>query len=329
MDSNSKYQNNSLNNNSSSSKENNSDDFGVLLISHGSSLPYASNTFDEILNKYIDSTGHNTEIGYMKVAEPSISQAISKLNEKKNISKIIAMPVFLAQGIHTNIDIPIILGLNPLETDPRCPNGNYPDDHYLSNLDSIDFDGDINLIDCIGPDSTIIDIIKKRIDSSLKSSKLEIESEKTGILLVSHGSRLNYNREFITDVFNQYRKNVNFAVGQGFMELMGPTIPQAINELNKNNDLERLIVVPVFIAPGVHTTHDIPKILGLIDENSSKTHSHTHHHPDNHSHSHNHSHEHVLEKIEFEGEILYADPIGSDSLLIDIIKERINNELTN
>ena len=39
------------------------------------------------------------------------------------------------------------------------------------------------------------------------------------------------------------------------MELCGPSIPESINKLVDENELERLVVVPIFIAPGMHTTH--------------------------------------------------------------------------
>lgn len=301
-------------------------DFGVLLISHGSSLPYAEETFKEIANKYIAKTGHNTEVGYMKVAKPSISEAINTLTSRnENIKKIIAMPIFLAPGIHTNIDIPIILGLEPKETDPRCPDGNYPDDHYLNEAGSNSFTGEIDLIDCIGPDSVIIDVINKRVESAIKESDNIISPEKTGILLVSHGSRLNYNREFITDIHNQYKDQTTFHVGQGFMELCEPTISQAINEMTEKADFDRLIVVPVFLAPGVHTTRDIPTILGILEENESAE-SHIHNH--SHSHSHTHDHDHVHgDVVDFNGEILYTEPLGTDDLIIDIIKDRIESKV--
>ena len=78
----------------------------------------------------------------MKVSSPSIAGAVEILkDEVEDLDKIIALPVFLAPGIHTNIDIPILLGLDPLEEDPRCPDGNYPDEHYLSIADDVDFDG--------------------------------------------------------------------------------------------------------------------------------------------------------------------------------------------
>ena len=116
----------------------------ILLVSHGSSLPYAEEVFTEIRDKYIKLTGFDAEAGYMKVANPTLPQAINNLKDKNpNLKYIIAVPVFLAPGIHTRIDIPTILGLEPLETDPRCPDGNYPEGHYLYDLEDINFDGEI------------------------------------------------------------------------------------------------------------------------------------------------------------------------------------------
>ena len=86
----------------------------ILLVSHGSSLPFAEVTFNEIKDKFNKATGFATEVGYMKVAEPSIAGAVENLKEEvPELEKIIAIPVFLAPGIHTNIDIPTLLGLSP------------------------------------------------------------------------------------------------------------------------------------------------------------------------------------------------------------------------
>ncbi|MBR3197643.1 MAG: sirohydrochlorin nickelochelatase, partial [Methanobrevibacter sp.] len=95
---------------------------GVILVSHGSTLPYAEEVFTEIKEKFIKKTGYPSEIGYMKVSEPTIAGAVDILKEEvDDLDNIIALPVFLAPGIHTNIDIPQLLGLEPLEVDPRCP----------------------------------------------------------------------------------------------------------------------------------------------------------------------------------------------------------------
>ena len=300
-----------------------SKNYGIILISHGSSLPYGEVTFSEIKDKFINKTGLPTEVGYMKVSTPSIAGAVENLkDEVEDLDKIIAVPVFLAPGIHTNIDIPILLGLNPLEEDPRCPDGNYPDDHYLSIADDVDFDGEIELLPPIGPDDDLLKVIDKKIEEVLSESELG-EDAKTGILLVSHGSRLKYNKEFTTSLFSKFEKTTDYPCNFGFMELEEPSIPEAIDTLLEANEIERLIVIPVFIAPGVHTTSDIPTILGL-----KEGHSHEHHHHDhNHDHEHGHDHHHDLTTIEFDGEILYPEPIKSDDILIEILAKKVNNTL--
>ena len=294
-----------------------SNNTAVVLVSHGSTLPYAEEVFSEIKEKFIKKSGLATEIGYMKVSEPTIAGAVEILKEEvDDLDKIIALPVFLAPGIHTNIDIPILLGLEPLEVDPRCPDGNYPPEHYLSIADDVDFDGEIQLLGSIGPRDELLDIIDKRITEALTDSKLD-DNAKTGILLVTHGSRLNYNKEFATALFEKFEKSCDLPSSFGFMELCGPNIPESINKLADENDIERLVVVPVFIAPGMHTTHDIPHILGFLE-----AHEHEHHH--DHGHDHGHDHSHDLTPVEFDGEILYPEPIKADDILIDILVEMIN-----
>ena len=104
------------------------------------------------------------------------------------------------------------------------------------------------------------------------------------------------------------------------MELCGPSIPESINKLVDENGLERLVVVPVFIAPGMHTTHDIPHILGFLDD-------HEHGHSHGHSHGHgDHDHVHDLTPVEFDGEILYPEPIKADDILIDILAKMIEGK---
>ena len=295
-----------------------SNNAAVILVSHGSTLPYAEEVFKEIKEKFIKKSGLAAEIGYMKVSEPTIAGAVEILkDEVEDLDKIIALPVFLAPGIHTNIDIPILLGLKPLEVDPRCPDGDYPEEHYLSIADDVDFDGEIDLLSSIGPRDELLKIIDKRIDEALSESKLD-DSARTGILLVTHGSRLNYNKEFATALYNKFEKTCELPSGFGFMELCGPSIPESINKLVDENDLERLVVVPVFIAPGMHTTHDIPHILGFLEE-----HEHSH----SHSHDHGHDHSHDLTPVEFDGEILYPEPIKADDILIDILIDMVNEKL--
>lgn len=274
----------------------------VILISHGSTLPHAEKTFSEIKAKFIQKSGLPSEIGYMKVSHPSIAEAIEILkNNNPNLERIIALPVFLAEGIHTKIDIPILLGLNAQEQDPRCPDGNYPPEHYLSIAEKVNFNGEIELLPPIGADDQLLKIIHKRINENLTKT-----DNKLGIILISHGSRLNYNKEFITELYNKFKKTTKSPSTFGFMELSKPSIPEAITKLTDENDINQLIVIPIFIAHGKHTTHDIPHILGLIESHEQK-------------HHHTHDHNHDLTPINFKGEILYTNPIEADDILVDVL----------
>ncbi|MGV8144269.1 MAG: sirohydrochlorin nickelochelatase [Methanothermobacter sp.] len=136
---------------------------------------------------------------------------------------------------------------------------------------------------------------------------LNSQEDETGVILVGHGSRLPYGKEVLTEMAEIYKEDSQYPVEIGFMNMNEPSIPAAINKLAEKG-VTKIIVTPVFIAHGVHTKQDIPHILGLDD---GKEPSH-HHHDEEH------------EDIKFNGQIIYTEPIGADSRIVDIVKERIN-----
>lgn len=148
---------------------------------------------------------------------------------------------------------------------------------------------------------------------------------KTGILLLSHGSRLPQGEEVIKSYVEMFKDEYPEAIVDfAFMEIREPTIPQSVAKLTSENDLEKLIVVPVFIAHGLHTKRDIPKILGIegieIEESN-------HHHEHDHNNGHHHHHHHEVEAIDFDGEIVFTDPLGTDPRIYEIIKDRVFDNL--
>lgn len=143
---------------------------------------------------------------------------------------------------------------------------------------------------------------------------------KIGVVLVGHGSRLPYGKDVVCQIAEMYRKDQDNLVEVGFMNMSKPSIPEAINMLAENG-AEKIVVTPVFLAHGVHTTEDIPKILGLNKGDYESNHS-------GHSHPHGHNHDHEEEvKINFEGEIIYTEPLGADKRIADIVKDRVNDAL--
>ena len=157
-----------------------------------------------------------------------------------------------------------------------------------------------------------------------------MSDKKTGILLLSHGSRLDDGEEVIKAYKEMYLEEFPDAIIEyGFMEIRKPGIPETIKKLTEGNDLEKIIVVPVFVAHGLHTKRDIPGLLGIesdFDEESISGHHH-HHHDHGQHHHHHHDHDHDEEEVHFDGEIVLTDPIGIDKRLFEIIKDRVSDNL--
>lgn len=134
-----------------------------------------------------------------------------------------------------------------------------------------------------------------------------------GVILVGHGSRLPYGKDVLSQLAEIYKENTNYPVEIGFMNMDQPSIPTSINKL-ADLGVKKIVVTPVFLADGVHTTQDIPRILGLGNGDETMEH-------------HHHEHKHEEEHVHFHGEIIYTKPLGADIRIAEIIKDRVDNAL--
>jgi sirohydrochlorin ferrochelatase len=129
---------------------------------------------------------------------------------------------------------------------------------------------------------------------------------KKGILLVGHGSKLPYNKKLVLETGSLIAKNhPHYIVKCGFMNMDTPTISETLEEF-KTEPIDVLVVVPLFLAKGVHILKDIPAILGLPE---GKTQG----------------------EFALNGKmipLLYADPIGSDPLLADLMVKNAERVLS-
>jgi len=120
---------------------------------------------------------------------------------------------------------------------------------------------------------------------------------RTGLLLVGHGSKLPYNKELIESTAALIaRQHPEYLVRPGFMSMNEPSVDEALDAFKKD-EIDLLIVVPLFLAKGVHILQDIPELLGLPEGAKKGTFAHA------------------------TGAIplVYADPIGGDPLLADLM----------
>lgn len=120
---------------------------------------------------------------------------------------------------------------------------------------------------------------------------------KTGFLLVGHGSQKPSNKELIEKTAELIaKKEDRFLVRSAFMSINEPSVEEVL-EIFKADDISALVVVPLFLARGIHIDVDIPGILGLEQGSNKGT--------------------FATEKGEVP--LLYAAPIGNNPMLADLM----------
>ncbi len=125
------------------------------------------------------------------------------------------------------------------------------------------------------------------------------------MLLVGHGSKLPYNKELIeTTAGIIAEKTDEYLVKPGFMSLNTPTVVDQL-EAFRGEDIDMLVVVPLFLAKGVHINQDIPELLGLPAGARNGT-------------------------FQLNGKtvpLVYASPIGSDPLLAELMLKNASDAI--
>jgi sirohydrochlorin ferrochelatase len=86
---------------------------------------------------------------------------------------------------------------------------------------------------------------------------------KKALIIVDHGSKLKEANEMLIDIAERIKKKNNSEfeiITYSHMELAEPTISQAFDDcVSKGAD--HIVVHPYFLAPGRHSTQDIPRMV--------------------------------------------------------------------
>jgi sirohydrochlorin cobaltochelatase len=87
------------------------EDIGILVLGHGSSLPFNKElveTYASLIRKIHPGP---VRTAYLNMNEPCIPEGLKSFVGLK-IKMIVALPIFLAHGVHTQQDIPRELGVD-------------------------------------------------------------------------------------------------------------------------------------------------------------------------------------------------------------------------
>lgn len=126
-----------------------------------------------------------------------------------------------------------------------------------------------------------------------------------GILVLGHGSSLPYNKEVVSAVADMIAKNnENMVVKTAFLNIDTPTLQEGLKSF-EGTGVNKIVALPCFLAHGVHTMQDIPRVLG-IKEGDNRT-------------------------VTIIGgdniELVYAKPLGADPHIASIAYERVMDAL--
>jgi precorrin-8X/cobalt-precorrin-8 methylmutase len=120
--------------------------------------------------------------------------------------------------------------------------------------------------------------------------------DKTGLIIIGHGSKLPHNRENLGKLAEILRKRTTFkTIEIAFMMRNKPTISEAIESL-VNKGVKKIVLVPAFLSPGVHTIREIPEMIETKEK------------------------EPMLKERGIE--LVYGEPLGSDERIAEIIEEK-------
>jgi sirohydrochlorin ferrochelatase len=91
--------------------------------------------------------------------------------------------------------------------------------------------------------------------------KRRIDSDRTGLILVDHGSRRGESNDMLLDVARHFAETTGWAnVEPAHMELAEPSIATAFRRCVERG-ATMVVVFPYFLLPGRHWSDDIPRLV--------------------------------------------------------------------
>ena len=253
--------------------------FSVLLIGHGSRLPFNREMADlhaELLRK----KGYKVYTAFNEMSDPSIEVAMATIIDD-GAEEIVALPLFVASGVHTERDIPTKLGLQEgYGTGVSTKYGRKITVHYKEPF---------------GDDPGVTQVLLDKI-------KTIGCTDKTGVLLVAHGSPMKHNSSLVHRTSGRLKGSDINNVFVGFNEYNEPCIEESY-ETMIDEGFDRIIVLPMFIASGAHIGEEIPEKLGIPRGKSSG----------------------VVNKRGRKVTVFYAEPLGLNPGMNDILVKKLDD----
>lgn len=221
-----------------------SDDSALLIVAHGSTVnPDSSGP----------TLAHAAEVRRRKVfadvgcafwkEEPSLRDAIF-LFDSESIHQVYVVPNFISEGYFTQTVIPRELELNGRVT--KRPSGQV-----------------WKYCEPVGNHPMMTDLLLQRA----RQVAPDVDPPKTSLLIVAHGTDLNEN----SAVAAKREAEKIRAIGK-YAAVLNVYMEESplVSDWQKLTSTPNVVVVPFFISDGLHSYEDIPVLLGIASEKSTR-----------------------------------------------------------
>ena len=251
-----------------------------MIAGHGSRFAFNKGVMDMQANLLREKGYDDIYIGFNETSFPLIGDALHDM-VSDGYDDIIVLPFFVASGLHVTRDIPCKhLGLE------RNSKGGV-----------VEVDGKkvtIHLDEPFGEDPNLTDILAERID------ELRTPGKNTYIIVMGHGSRLDFNSTVMNFHADRLRNRGYDNVFVGYNEFNDPKIENVMVDM-MDQGAEEIIALPLFISLGAHLALDVPAKLGIENFSDGG----------------------IVHRNGRDIEVKYARPIGADPRLCDLLVKKI------
>jgi sirohydrochlorin ferrochelatase len=214
----------------------------ILIVGHGSRYGY-NKAIMELQKSRLEEMGfENVYIGFNETSSPKIADSMQAM-AADGVDEVVAIPFFIASGLHMTRDIPPKLGLKDGKKE-----------------DCVEVCGrrmKVSFEEPFGRDPLLATLLKERIDEEMKTGNAVV-------IVVGHGSRLPYNKEIITLNADRLKDMGYDAVFPAFNEFDEPDL-KGVFDGCLAAEYDEILVLPLFISLGDHLKNDIPPKIRLKD----------------------------------------------------------------
>lgn len=215
---------------------------GIIILGHGSSYEYNKRTIDEQAERLRSMGYDNVRVGYNQMCRPYVEDSMKAFADE-GVDEVIALPFFIASGLHMTKDLPPKLGLDYDTTEGYT-------EKYGRKMKVI-------YETPFGKDPLLTQILADKYKEAITPGK------KSAAIIIGHGSKLGFNKEVIETNVDRLN-DMGITAYAAFNELDVPTIEETLDRMVADG-AEEIVAIPLFISAGDHLKNDLPGKLHVKD----------------------------------------------------------------